>query len=244
MLSSQLVYDTYDAMVSAPVWRRQLALLNSRLRDALSAAGAPECLSGNLFYDHLQPRFWEAELLADCDAKRRRLFTLAQQATNYFEVGVNGGHSLFLALSANPALVCTGVDLCKRMSPKWGAVDVYVEVAAEWLKEVSPGRVTFLKGDSLTEIPRFIASYQGGSIDLVHVDGDKRTYLQDVRNLWSRLAPDARVIFDDTDIPLCRQMVQAVLDSGYAVIDPEFPDFGHQKYQHSVVRVRKSGPRS
>jgi predicted O-methyltransferase YrrM len=80
-------------------------------------------------------------------------------------------------------------------------VDVYVEVAAEWLQEVFPGRVTFLKGDSLTEIPRFVASYQGGSIDLVHVDGDKRTYLQDVQNLWSRLAPDARVIFDDTDYP-------------------------------------------
>jgi hypothetical protein len=120
MLNTHPVYNTYDAMVSAPGWRRQLALLNNRLKDALIAAGAPVCLSGNLFYDNLQPRFWEAELLADCDAKRRRLFTLAQQATTYFEVGVNGGHSMFLALSANPALVGTGVDLCKRISPKWG----------------------------------------------------------------------------------------------------------------------------
>jgi len=234
-------FGSYDALVNAPAWQALLAQLNGRLRDALRAAGEPECLSGNLFYDNLQPRFWEAGLLADCDAKRRRLFALARQAKNYFEVGVNGGHSLFLALSANAALRCTCVDLCQRLSPKWGAVNVYVEVAVEWLKEAFPGRVTFLKGDSLTEIPGFVLGYRGGDIDLVHVDGDKRTYLQDVQNLWPLLADDARVILDDTDAPLCRQMVQAMLETGYVVMDPEYPDFSHQKYQNTVVRVSKSG---
>jgi hypothetical protein len=233
------VYGTYDSMVNDPGWNERLRQLNYRLRDAMQARGVPPLLSGNLFYDHLQPNFWGADLLKNCEEKRRRLFAVAQSAKNYFEVGVNGGHSMFLVLSANPDVRCTGVDLCERQSPKWGHVEIYVEVAIGWLQEMFPGRVTFLKGDCLVEIPKYVAGQKGVLLDLVHIDGDKRTYLRDLQNLWPLLSSETRVVFDDTELPLCRSMVDAVVRSGHAVIDPEFPEISGEFYQNSIVRLIK-----
>ena len=170
MFTDPTVYNSYDDMLADPQWQKKLYSLNSSIRDALRKQDAPAVMSGNLFYDHLQPRFWKEGLLPDCDRKRRRLFSLARHANTFFEVGVNGGHSMFLALSANPDLLCTGVDLCKQLAPHWGAVHIYVEVAVEWLRQEFPGRITFLKGDCLTEIPEFVDTHRDYDIDLAQED--------------------------------------------------------------------------
>ena len=226
-------------MVRNLEWQDQLRRLNNTLRDVLRASKAEEVLSGNLFYDHLQPRFWETELLQGCEKKRRRIFSLAKRSTSYFEVGVNGGHSMFLALSANPNLKCVGVDLCKRMTPEWGAVDIYVPEAMNWLQKEFPNQVEFLKGDCLIEVPRFVKDHPDFRVDLAHIDGAKYTYMEDVKNLWPLFYKNTRIVFDDTETQQCREVVYYLLGSGYVVVDEEFPCIHSELYQNSVVKVAK-----
>jgi len=136
-------------------WLKELASLNDALVTELDKFGAPRQLHGNLFYDHLQSDFMESPLLADYAEKRKRLFELAGNATSFAEIGVNGGHSMFLALSANPGLMCFGFDICEQVIPTWGRVDIYVPAAMHWLSNRFPGQIRFYEEGSRISVPTF-----------------------------------------------------------------------------------------
>ena len=157
-----------------------------------------------------------------------------------FEIGVNGSHSMFLSLMANPKLKCIGVDVCKQLEPTWGRVDLFVPAAIRWLKTSLKANVLLLEGDSRIVIPQYIASQnienQLVNIDLLHLDGDKKNYLTDFINVQPLLAEGATILVDDTNMAMCRKAVEQMIAIGYAEPHPDYPDFNDEKYQNTVLR--------
>jgi hypothetical protein len=157
-------------------------------------ASVGERLHGNLFYfpsdDYVYVRRPPELALR---AKRDRLREAISDRERMLEIGVAGGHSAYLALSANPKLLYHGVDICEH---------AYVIPAVEWLQGEFPGRVFLHKGDSLAVLPELVR--QELPFDVFHVDGYKPNYYQDITNC-SRMASRhgaALIIVDDMKNPL------------------------------------------
>ena len=152
------------------------------------ASGEP--LRGNLCYDDLQTDFATRAPKAETRPKRDRLRLAVGPRRRMLEVGVNGGHSAYVALTANPHLAFHGVDVCEH---------AYVRPAIELLKEGFPGRVFFSEGNSLAVL-RDLAE-NGHHFDMFHIDGAKHLYFKDILNC-SRIidGKDATVVVDDTQL--------------------------------------------
>ena len=105
---------------------------------------------------------------------------------------MNGGHSAYAALTANPELTYFGVDICAHS---------YVRPAIEWLQAEFPDRVSFESGNSLKILPSL--RRQGFLYDSFHVDGAKSNYLVDILHCRQMMTGTvAIVIIDDTNGPL------------------------------------------
>ena len=129
------------------------------------------------------------------------------------EVGVNGGHSAFLALSANPELEFHGVDICDHR---------YVEPAVAWLADEFPGRVFLHPGNSLEVLPRLASS--SSRFDLFHIDGAKFNYLDDIANSSRMVSPEgAVVIVDDAETTSATIALSILSRFGVVRSHPEFP---------------------
>lgn len=226
----------YDDIVESASFQADLAALNGALCAALERCGAPMKLNGNLFYSHLQAGFADAPLHPDMEEKRRRFCDIAQRGTRLLEIGVNGGHSLLLAKSANPDLKCGGIDICQQLDPAWARVDVYVPAAMAWLQARFRGDFTFIRGNSLVEAPRFRLENPEEKIDILHVDGDKATYLQDIVNLLPALHGESLIVVDDTNLRLVRRTVRSLIKGGLVRVHPEFEGTGSQRYQNMVLQ--------
>jgi hypothetical protein len=192
-------------------------------------------LNGNLFYPHLAPRFWARPPEPESEAKRRTFFEVARRGGTLFEIGVNGGHSLLLAKSANPALRCIGLDIAAQVDPAWARVDLYVPVAMDWLARRFPGDLRFIVGDSRLACPRF-AVETPEPIDILHLDGAKENYLRDVVNLLPLLHRLSLVVVDDTDMAVVRLAVVRLIRAGLLALHPDFPPESGQRYRHVVLR--------
>ncbi len=172
-----------DDVEASSVWLAGLARLNT----VIVASGRP--LVGNLCYDHLQADFAESPPNPVVRSKRDRFRSAVEHGTRMLEIGVNGGHSAYVALTMNPKLEFHGIDICEHP---------YVRPAVAHLQAEFPGRVFFHPGDCLKVLPRLAS--QGEQFDIFHIDGAKHTYLEDV--LWcDRMVAKASavVIMDDTD---------------------------------------------
>lgn len=209
-------YGNYDAMLACKAWKAGLDSLNAHLVKVLSDAGQKTELNGNLFYAHLAQDFQTLDLLPRFDGKRRNLFSIARQASHMFEVGVNGGHSLYLALSANPSLRVTGVDICRQLAPSWGRVDIYVPAAFEWLSHAFPDRCRFIEGNSLLELPRYVIENPREKVDLLHLDGSKDTHLREFLAMRPVMPQGALLLQDDTNMGPVRQAMQQIVRLGFA----------------------------
>jgi hypothetical protein len=105
------------------------------------------------------------------------------------EIGVNGGHSAYVALTANPDLEFHGIDICEH---------AYVQSAVAHLADQFPGRVHFYRGSCLDLMPELAG--RGEKFDVFHIDGAKHTYLSDL--YWaSRMisGSSAALVMDDTE---------------------------------------------
>jgi hypothetical protein len=142
--------------IFAPSLRRRLVALN----DLVKTAG--ERLEGGIFYWHGDPDYRDNEPAADLAPARRNLWRAVRFKSSTLEIGVNAGHSALLALSANPRLVYTGVDL---------GVHKYTRHCIDYLSTEFPGRVRYLEGDSRTVLPELAANRAEWDFDLYHVDG-------------------------------------------------------------------------
>ena len=71
----------------------------------VAATGAP--LAGNLFYDHHQDEYVCRPPDAMLRPKRDRFRAAIAERSRLLEIGVNGGHSAYLALTASATLSFT-----------------------------------------------------------------------------------------------------------------------------------------
>jgi hypothetical protein len=204
-------YRSYDDMTACPAWRSALADLNEHLRKSLEDINVEPCLNGNLFYAHMDRDFCNSDLLPGFEEKRRNFFILAKSARRIMEVGVNGGHSLFLALCANKELSCVGIDVCKQLMPRWARVDIYVPAAFDWLRTAFPNRCHFIKGNSLVEIPKYVLDHPKDRFDLLHLDGAKDTHLREFLGARPVLSKNAAIILDDVNTQPVRESMRQML---------------------------------
>src|ERR1039458_994251 len=154
-----------DDLEGTASWLERLESLNG----VIAATGKP--LEGNLFYDVRQKDFVRSAPNSILKPKRDRFRRAISGRTRLLEVGVNGGHSAYLALTTNPDLEFHGVDICEH---------AYVLPAIRWLQSEFPGRVFFYEGDCLKVLPNLAKG--GQRFDCFHIDGGKQTYFRDILN--------------------------------------------------------------
>jgi Methyltransferase domain len=191
---------------SRPEWLERLYSLNAVI------AGCGEPLMGNLCYDPGDD-FADRPPLPQYRPKRDRFRAAVRGRRAMLEVGVNGGHSAFLALTENRTLEWHGVDICE-----WG----YVKPAVAWLEEQFPGRVHFHEGDSSRVLPELAAN--GLSFDVFHVDGAKELYFADIVNASRLTGPvGAVVVIDDSNYLIAKVALSSL--AAFRVIRrlPQFP---------------------
>jgi len=213
-----------DDMEQSDSWLQGLARLNR----VIAATGQP--LFGNLCYDHLQADFVDAPPNPILRSKRDRLRRAVEGRTKMLEVGVNGGHSAYVALTANPVLEFHGVDICEH---------AYVRPAVAQLQNEFPGRVFFHEGRALDVLPAL--SDHGSRFDVFHIDGAKRTYLEDVLNCEPIMAGDsATLILDDTQQPGVAEVWRMCTVAGVIEPHPGFPTMPRsERYRNQIGTLRR-----
>ncbi len=228
--------SAYAELIGSETFQSDLNALNAALCDVLRREGVDPILNGNLLYDHLQPEFWKGPLEPRAEPKRARMAKAARSGETLFEIGVNGGHSLLLAKSANSALRCIGLDVCRQVDPEWARVDLYVPVAMEWLQTRFPGDFRFIVGDSRLECPRFAVENPEERIDILHVDGAKETYFRDIVNLMPLLTRESMIIVDDSNMFIVKNCIRQLIRAGIAELHPDFPRMKAGLLQNTVLR--------
>ncbi len=137
-------------------WDGEFAAALARINGLVVDSGAR--LEGNLFYRHQAVITRNDPPDPGRKHKRRNFFWAARYKGRLLEIGFGAGHSALLALSANPALRYTGIDIFKN---------AYVPACAAALREMFGARVEIIKGDSRNVLPEL----PPGTFDLFHVDG-------------------------------------------------------------------------
>lgn len=142
--------------IYAPSFLRRLQALNAFIGET------GERLEGGIFYWHGDGAYHASLPAADLAPARRNLWRAARFKNSMLEIGVNAGHSALLALSANPRLVYTGIDL---------GVHKYTNECVAYLAAEFPGRVRYRQGDSREVLPELAVKRAEWDFDLYHVDG-------------------------------------------------------------------------
>lgn len=212
----QVQTDDIELSVS---WLERLQSLNA----VIAETGEP--LVGNLAYDHLQPDYLGSPPNAVLREKRKRFREAVDGRGRLLEIGVNGGHSAFLALTANPNLEFHGVDICEH---------TYVLPAIDWLKTEFSERVFFYPGDCLKVLPAL--AKQGFRFDCFHVDGAKDTYYRDILNAVRMMSGgEAVVIIDDMQIDAVARVWERCIKQRLITNASEFPPMpDNEKYRHGI----------
>jgi hypothetical protein len=201
-----------------------------RLNRVIAESGVP--LEGNLFYHDRDPSFVDRPPDPRLRAKRDRFRSVAISHTRLFEIGVNGGHSAYAALTANPELTYFGVDICAHS---------YVRPAIEWLEAEFPDRVSFESGNSLKTLPSL--RRQGYLYDAFHVDGAKINYLADILHCRQMMTGTvAIVIIDDTNGPLVAATWRRCLR--WRIVGPlaEYPPQGEGDLSNEIAQLLPPRP--
>lgn len=201
-------------------WLARLSALN----EVVAASNVP--VAGNLFYEHHQQDFVGSIPVESNRAKRGRFAQVCAARNQMLEIGVNAGHSAFLALSSNPSLHFTGVDICEHP---------YVGPVVEWLQAEFPGRVEFRKGSCLDVLP--LLAREGARYDLFHIDGGKHTYYRDVLNAHRLAIPGVSLaVLDDVNFGGVRRTWERCLRERLLVPTPEFPSMpGSEEHRNEIA---------
>jgi hypothetical protein len=142
--------------IYAPSFVRRMQVLNGFVRDS------GERIEGGIFYWDGDAAYQDKPPAADLAPARRNLWRATRFKNSMLEVGVNAGHSALLALSGNPRLKYTGVDI---------GVHEYTERCIRYLANEFPDRVRYLQGDSRDVLPELAANHAEWDFDIYHVDG-------------------------------------------------------------------------
>ena len=91
--------------IYADAFIKRMKVLNNFVQES------GEVLEGGIFYWDRDAKFADNLPAADLAPARRNLWRATRFKKSMIEIGVNACHSALVALSANPQLVYTGVDI-------------------------------------------------------------------------------------------------------------------------------------
>jgi SAM-dependent methyltransferase len=237
--------NNLNNIINSTEFTSKLKILNNNLKDQLEKNNFLPILIGNLFYDHAQPNFYNSPLLDDCHEKRIRFSKACSMRNTMFEIGLNGGHSAFLALMSNKNLKIYSNDI-SQFYPPFPKIhpEIYVQIAADTLKTFFDNRFTFIKGDCLTEIPKFIKNNPSIKFDIIHIDGEKSTYKQDFLNLIPSLNENAIVIFDHSQQVNVQKVIDELINCNYLYRLYDFPKMNTNiKYRNEILVYKNKNQR-
>jgi predicted O-methyltransferase YrrM len=165
--------------------------------------GVGEKLEGNTFFAHRQEDY--SELSPRFLNKRRTLALAANVFTDIVEIGFNAGHSAMLMLTANPNLRLTCIDICSHR---------YTVPCFEYLHSIFGDRITLIEGNSLLAMPLLKA--QGKEYGLYIIDGGHGVDVadSDIHNIIHCSKPGSIIMFDDSDAPQLRILLDMYMMSG------------------------------
>lgn len=228
----------YNSLISSASFKEKLSYLNSSIQKALEEHSYPLKLIGNIFYGHKPGWFVDQPLLPAMEKKRSRFIDALTGKKYMFEIGINGGHSSFLALESNPEITIVANDIAQHYPPCPDRhPETYVPVACKVLSELYPGRFTSIIGDCLTVVPKFMNGNADLRFDAVHLDGRKDTYTRDFHNIQNNMTPDCHIIFDDMQDRSVKRQVDNLIKSNTIKIHPSFPRMTENMYTHEVTQL-------
>jgi predicted O-methyltransferase YrrM len=203
-------------------WLERLYALNA----VVMASG--ERLAGNICYEHHQVDYERSPPVEVNREKRDRFRAACVGRSRMLEIGVNGGHSAFVALTADPALELHAVDLGDH---------AYVGPVVDWLQAEFPGRLFFYPGDCLQVLPSL--ARQGKRFDLFHIDGAKHTYYWDILNCHRLLMRDTErlIIIDDLNMAPVEGVWQRCLREGLVAPAREFPPMDKSAPRRNAIGI-------
>jgi len=193
-----------------PALNPQVLAVITELNQHLAATGEP--IEGNVCYWHeTPPERFRVEPPTDDPhhmSKRANLASLVRDHDTMLEIGLNGGHSALICLTANPLLHFFSVDIVGHN---------YTNVAADFLKARFGRRFHFFRGDSREVLPRLAVEKPTLKFDLIHVDGGHGVDLAytDISNGLRMAAKDAELLFDDINAPQLDAVVMDFIAMGY-----------------------------
>ena len=185
-------------------------LLN--LIDIIKRIGKP--LEGSVFFNNLETNLSPDNLSESFLRKRRTLALLAKSNSKFVEIGFNAGFSALLLLTANPNLNLLSIDICMHD---------YTIPCFEYLKSRFGSRIDFVNGNSLVALPLALAV--DNDFDVFIIDGGHGVDVAeaDLCNVISRAPKNSLILFDDSDWPALRVMLNFYVLSGKLnpIIDTE-----------------------
>lgn len=175
---------------SEPAWE-DLKGNYIHLTDVAYSLGVP--VEGNIYnYHHSQKTYKPTPAFL---AKRHTYASFVSSSKNIIEIGFNAGHSALLALTVNPDLHYTGIDI---------AYHPYTEPCFKFLKEKFGNRIDLIIGDSKHVLPQLFSlrPHLRDKIDGWIVDGDHvlEGAIMDMENVLTLSKNGDRLLFDDTDV--------------------------------------------
>lgn len=168
-----------------------------------------EALEGNLFYYH-NTRVLGGRPDVGRQHKRRNFVRYILGSYSLLEIGFNAGHSALLALTINPDLLYTAIDVGTHR---------YTEPCFDYLTRVFPDRCTLHIGDSREVLPLF-RSPNRGRFDRYHVDGGHSIDVAeaDIRGILGISRRHQIIMIDDVNLEpiweLCQRFVYAGIVTG------------------------------
>ena len=202
------------------------AALLAELNKVVASAGEP--VEGNIFYNHHDPAFPNANVAHHFRTKRANLLAATLGRGRLLEIGTNAGHSALWMLHHNKTLHYTGVDICQHR---------YVAPAVEFLKQKFPGRVDFYAGDSLRVLPEILEKKLPKAFDIVHIDGLHTSHqvMQDFQFSKKLCARFAWMIFDDTDMRNIAEIYRQLINENQIL--PKHPDGWIANLHHEIAML-------
>jgi hypothetical protein len=210
-----------------PVWD-QISPIMNQLDDICHSYGLVE---GNIYNLHHTPK--SGIPYAPFLAKRQTYALFAAAHDNIVEIGFNAGHSSVLALTVNPNLKYTAVDIGHHP---------YTQPCFDYLKSIFGDRIDLVIGNSRDIMPKL---YQHrpeleGQVEGWIIDGGHGIDIAscDIDNVINLSKQNDSLLFDDTDIQLLSWLVRFYQLQGTLVPLTNLPD----SRGHLFYKIEKSIP--
>ena len=170
----------------------------SKIKEIVEKSGQ-QC-EGNCFWKHRT-----TETQEELSSKRTNLSNLSSKSKHIMEIGFNAGHSCLLFLLSNSKSKIVIFDINQHN---------YTRPCFDYLNKEFPNRMTFIPGDSIETVPKFIQEFPYLKFDLIHIDGghDLEIVKQDLNNARLVAAKNHVIISDDDNIPHIHELHRKLVD--------------------------------